>query len=316
MKRTAIAVLGIALALMWIAGTIDSPLVSKMRSLVSRSVGEAMAAVGGTPEADYAYVIDAATGKELEAKNATRRAYPASTTKILTVLLALELGAPSEIVTVGNEVQPEDPEESRAGLRPGQRLSLYDLVEAAVLPSGNDAARAIAVHIGRKSAGKPNLDADQAQREFARLMNKRAKQAGATGSNFVNPTGLHDRNHYTTARDMALIAREAMNNKLFRQAVSATEYTIRSDGPGRAAGMPLVNTNQLLQQGGPNYFKGATGIKTGFTDQAGYCLVASATDEAGRTVIAVVLHSTSSGVYPDAAGLLNRGFAKLEASSK
>ncbi|WP_158289264.1 D-alanyl-D-alanine carboxypeptidase family protein [Paenibacillus flagellatus] len=308
MKRLA-AAFGIALIVIAAFQASGSPYASKARSLVERTVGTAVSTVAsGGLQAEYALVIDAETGKTIYAKNERERAYPASTTKIVTALLALELGKPDELVTVGDEALPEDPEESRAGLKPGQRLKLYDLVEAALLPSGNDAARTIAVHFGRKAAGDPQLDEDAAQREFAKLMNKRAKKAGATNTRFVNASGLHDPNHYTTARDIALIAKDAMANKLFRQAVRATDYTASTGaaGAGGFAKAAWSNTNQLLQPGSAHYFEGATGIKTGFTDQAGYCLVSSAS-KGGKSVIAVVLRSTSKDVYPDAKKLLELG---------
>ncbi|GAA3401685.1 D-alanyl-D-alanine carboxypeptidase family protein [Paenibacillus hodogayensis] len=296
-----------ALALLAVLGLVfqedGGRLAAKAQTLWSRNIG-------GAPDlqASYAFMIDAADGEVLYAKNEKKRAYPASTTKILTTLLALELGKPDEIVTVGQEADPEDPEESRAGLRRGQKLKLYDLVKAALLPSGNDAARTLGVHIGRKTAGNPAMSVGEAQEEFAKLMNKRAKKAGATNSHFVNPSGLHDPQHYSTARDLALIAKAAMANKLFREAVLATDSVVVSapGGSGQTVKLTLANTNQLLQPGSSNYFPGATGIKTGFTDEAGYCLVSSAASD-GKEVIAVVLQSTSKDVYPDARKLLELG---------
>ena len=306
--------LGIAFVILLIAAANGEKLVTTAKNVFASRAG------GNSPgialQADRAIVIDAATGDVLFAKNDRKRAYPASTTKILTALIALEQGRPDELVTIGAEANPEDPEESRAGLRQGQRIKLYDLVEAALLPSGNDAARSIAVHFGRKAAGDPRLDIAEAQRRFAGLMNERAKKAGASDSHFVTASGLHDPRHYTTARDMAVIARAAMDNKLFRQAVQATDYAATvANGSGGAAKLPLANTNQLLQPGSANYFEGATGIKTGFTDEAGYCLVSSAAS-AGKRVIAVVLHSTSKDVYPDARKLLEYGLGEANGAAK
>jgi D-alanyl-D-alanine carboxypeptidase (penicillin-binding protein 5/6) len=307
MKRLVFGVLCIALCFAAVGTPVGKSLTSSAWSRVSRSFGGANVDI----QAKHALVIDAATGKVVFAKNDRERAYPASTTKILTALIALETGKPDELVTVGAEARPEDPEESRAGLRPGQRLKLYDLVEAALLPSGNDAARTLAVHVARKTEGNPNLGAAEAQKQFVELMNKRARKAGATHSHFVNSTGLHDPDHYSTARDLALIAKAAMENERFRQAVQATGYeAVAVNGAGGAvAKLSLTNTNQLLQTDSANYFKGANGIKTGFTDQAGYCLVSSVAKN-GKKVIAVVLHSTGKDVYPDAAKLLTHGLDK------
>lgn len=317
MKRLTVAALGIALLVLVAGNTFGEEYMSKAKRWMDRTIGGGGAILASDGiQARHALVIDAANGKSLYSKNEREQAYPASTTKILTGLLALELGKPDELVTVGEEVAPEDPEESRAGLRPGQRLKLFDLVEAALLPSGNDAARSIAVYIGRKAAGNPKLGVREAQVEFVKLMNKRAKKVGATHSNFVNATGLHDRKHYSTAQDLALIAKEAMNNKLFRQAVQPASYTAAvQTSASPSAKLQLTNTNLLLQPGGANYFKDATGIKTGFTDQAGYCLVSSASRD-GRQVIVVVLQSTNKDVYPDARKLLQQGLDKASRAAK
>ncbi|MBD2863755.1 D-alanyl-D-alanine carboxypeptidase [Paenibacillus oceani] len=317
MKRLTVAALGIALLILVAGNTFGEEYMSKAKRWMDRTIGGGGAILASDGiQASHALVIDAANGKTLYSKNERERAYPASTTKILTGLLALELGKPDELVTVGEEVAPEDPEESRAGLRPGQRLKLFDLVEAALLPSGNDAARSIAVYIGRKAAGNPKLGIREAQLEFVKLMNKRAKKAGATHSNFVNATGLHERKHYSTAQDLALIAKEAMNNKLFRQAVQPASYTAAvQTSANPSAKLQLTNTNLLLQPGGANYLKEATGIKTGFTDQAGYCLVSSASKD-GKQVIVVVLQSTNKDVYPDARKLLQQGLEKASRPAK
>lgn len=316
MKRMMLLVLIIAAAIVVLSNGIGERLAVKAWHMLDSYAGPNTAA-GPAVQADYAFVLDAATGKTLFAKNERQRTYPASTTKILTALIALESGKPDDIVTIGAEANPEDPEESRAGLRPGQQIRLYDLIEAALLPSGNDAARSIAVYIARKKAGKPGLGIEEAQKQFAALMNERAKKAGATDSRFVNPSGLHDPRHVSTARDMALIAKAAMDNPSFREAVRAVDYAasaVNAAG-GATAKLPLSNTNQLLLPGSANYFEGATGIKTGFTDQAGYCLVSSASRQDKR-VIAVVLHSTNKDVYPDARRLLEYGLRGAAAEAK
>lgn len=264
----------------------------------------------GKIAATGAILIDAKSGDVLYHKNEMKRLYPASTTKVLTALVALEHGNPADLVTVGNEVNAEEPNESRAGLSPGQQLRLSDLLNALLLPSGNDAARAIAVYIGRKSAGNTKLSAAEATRTFASLMNARAKQAGATGSHFVNPHGLHDAHHYTTARDLALIAREAMKLGAFRQIVQRETYTVQVQS-GTKPVLALQNRNQLLRKDSGFYVQGINGIKTGFTDQAGYCLVSSAA-RGDASLIAVVLHSTSEDEWSDSQRLLEYGFRVKE----
>ncbi|MBO9609415.1 MAG: D-alanyl-D-alanine carboxypeptidase [Paenibacillaceae bacterium] len=275
-------------------------------------------ATDGTPaigslDAKAAIVIDAASGDVLYRAADTKRVYPASTTKVLSALVAIERGNLNDIVTVGDEVKPEEADESSAGLVPGERLKLVDLIGAMLLPSGNDAARAVAVYIGRQSEKSPTLSAAKATRAFVTLMNARAKQAGATGSNFVNPHGLHNANHYTTARDMALIAQAAMKLPAFQTIVAKRSYDAKLQGKGGS--LPLVNRNLLLQPDSGYYVQGVSGVKTGFTDQAGYCLVSSAT-RGGSSIIAVAMHSTSVGVWTDSAQLLAYGFNTIKSKER
>ncbi|GIP33952.1 D-alanyl-D-alanine carboxypeptidase family protein [Paenibacillus sp. J2TS4] len=258
-------------------------------------------------QGEAAILMDQRTGKILFYKNDKERMYPASTTKILTALLALELGDMDEIVEVGEEAKPH-PGESKAGLVQGQRLPLRDLLHALMLPSGNDAARTIAIHIAARTSGRTDMEASEATSYFAGLMNDRARRVGAKHSHFVNPHGLHDDNHYTTARDMMLIASEAMKNEDFRSIVSTEMYTSHSKGQPET--LSFTNTNQLLQKNSGNYFEGADGIKTGFTDEAGYCLVSSAT-RYNAGLIAVVLKSTNDRVWLDSSQLLEYGFKAL-----
>lgn len=258
-------------------------------------------------EAEGVAVIDQDTGELLLSKHEKKRLYPASTTKILTALLAIELGDLDEQVTVGEEILRIGSDESKAGLQVGESLSLAELLNALMLPSGNDAANTIAVHIARKVSNEPQLESDEAFQLFASLMNERARQTGATDSHFVNPHGLHDRKHYTTAYDMALIAQEAMRNQSFREIVRTDVYdrdVMEQNHPEKEV---FVNRNELLQEGSEHYFAGTTGIKTGFTSQAGSCLVSSATRN-GVDLIAVVLHSTEEDVWHDSIELLEYGF--------
>ncbi|USB31951.1 D-alanyl-D-alanine carboxypeptidase family protein [Paenibacillus sp. YPG26] len=245
-------------------------------------------------------LMDEDSGDILFSINDTARLYPASTTKILTALLMLEKGNPEDLITVGSEVQLRTTGESSAGLRQGQELRLRDLAAAMLLPSGNDAARTAARYIARLDSGH-SMSPEESEAYFAGLMNARAKELGAEVSHFVNPHGLHDVNHYSTARDMAVIARAAMENEDFRTLVAEQKHK------AELSNISFSNRNKLIQTGGEYYFQGADGIKTGFTDEAGYCLVASASRN-GRNLISVVLHSTAEGVWKDSSKLLDYGF--------
>ncbi len=247
-------------------------------------------------------VMDQENGKILYAHNDKKKMYPASTTKILTALIVLEKGEPDELVTVGEEARLRRADESSAGLWEGDRLSVQDLVAAMMLPSGNDAARTAAVYIAEKDTGQ-KLGTEEALAHFAELMNRRAKELGAKNSHFVNPHGLHDPDHYTTARDIAVIAKAAMNHELFQAIVNESVYYSQ----GQESASSYHNRNRLIQPDNEWYFRGANGIKTGYTEMAGYCLVGSALRN-NKELITVVLHSTELGVWSDTIKLLDYGF--------
>ncbi|MCQ6562080.1 D-alanyl-D-alanine carboxypeptidase [Paenibacillus mendelii] len=258
----------------------------------------------GTLQGEAAVLMDERTGQLLYGKNEHKRLYPASTTKLLTALIALEKGDPDAIVTVGDEALLPSKGESTAGLYKGQQLSLRDLIAAMMLPSGNDAARTIARYTAAVETGK-QMTMEEGLETFADMMNKRAEELGAMESHFVNPHGLHDLDHYTTAGDLALIARKARQNKLLRDIVSESEHTVKT--ATTTMGPTFVNRNKLLQPASGYYFDGANGMKTGYTSAAGYCLVASA-KRGGKSYIAVILNSSSSDVWVDATKLLKYGF--------
>lgn len=254
-------------------------------------------------EGQAVLIMDRNSGELLYSDNGKKKMYPASTTKILTALILLEKSSPEETVTVGDEVLLRTADESSAGLVQGERLTVRDLTAAMMLPSGNDAARTAAVFVAERETGK-RQSPEQAIAYFAELMNEKAKKLGAVRSHFVNPHGLHDPDHYSTAYDMALIAREAMKLEDFNEIVGETEYAAAVQGQGNHL---FQNRNKLLNNSGEWYFQGANGIKTGYTEKAGYCLVGSAVREE-RELITVVLHSTEQGVWSDTVKLLDYGF--------
>lgn len=251
-----------------------------------------LSAVAATPphiSADAAIVMDAATGTILFEKNAHRSMAPASTTKILTAILALERGNLQDLVTVSHHAAYT--EGSSVYLAPGEKLSLDDLLVGLLLRSGNDSAVAIAEHIGGT------------EQQFAELCNARAKELGAQQTTFRNPHGLSTPGHLTAAYDLAILTRHALLTlPRFAEIVSAREDTI--DWSGRPYDRQLRNTNKLLWM-----LAGADGVKTGTTKEAGQCLVSSATRE-GQQIIAVVLHSGNR--WADSARLLEYGFGNFK----
>ena len=263
--------------------------------------------------AECAILVDMASGEVLFDKNADRKCYPASTTKILTALLALENAAMDECFVVGEEVNLINPESSIAGIRYGEKLTLEQLLHGLLISSGNDAAYTIAARTAGKMPGGEGLSDRDTVRFFTGKMNQRANELGAKNSSFANPDGFHHDQHYSTAHDMALIALEAMKHPEFKEIVRTENFRLPDvtaiDGYGeeRSEQRFLINTNRLLLKG-TNYHPYATGVKTGHTDKAGYCLVSSA-EKDGRTVLAVVMKSTEEKVWMDSRMLLDYGLS-------
>jgi D-alanyl-D-alanine carboxypeptidase (penicillin-binding protein 5/6) len=243
---------------------------------------------GGPPEvaARGAVVLDTTTGCVLFEKNADEILYPASATKILTALLVIEAG------TLDREVaaEPEDAkvEPSNLDLKPGERHTRLEMLYGLMLKSANDVAQALA----RDNAGSVEA--------FAEKMSARAAELGASSSHFTNPHGLHDTHHFTTARDMALIARAAMRQPLFRKIVATGTY----QWPGAKGPVLLRNHNRLLGK-----FPGCTGVKTGYTVPAQQVLVSSA-QWGTREVISVVLRTDKPGIWNDSRLLLTFGLSQ------
>lgn len=231
-------------------------------------------------------LLDAATGQVLYEHQGRSPLPMASTTKIMTAILALERGNLTDVVTVGRK--PYDTGGSTIYLEMGEQQTLANLLYALLLESANDAAVAIAEHL----AGT--------EEAFAGWMNAKAKEIGATQTHFVNSHGLHDKNHYTTAYDLALIARYAMRNPEFRQYVTTEEKVI----PGAGKNLPrkLQSHDRLL-----GYYEGATGVKNGFTEEAGLTNVASA--KRGDTEIIAVVLGAQDQLWTSSMALLDYGFS-------
>lgn len=253
----------------------------------------------------YVILSDVTSGRVLYSKNADAKCYPASLTKLMTAIVAVENAQPDAIFTIGDEIYMIDPQSSRAYLTVGTRLTLENLLQALLLPSGNDAAYAVAVQIGRMIEGNDTLDKNAAVAAFCKKMNDKAAALGCTGTHFSNPDGIDADDHYTTAADMLKIAACALGNKTIASVVCAPSVntTLLS---GQTVNWK--NTNRLIQENNAYSYAGATGLKTGSTDKAGYCLAASAERE-GKTCIAIVMGAkTESGRWEDASGLLDISF--------
>lgn len=251
---------------------------------------------------EAAILIDMDCDEILYDKNAHEKLYPASTTKIMTAILAIENGNMKDMVKVDDEIIALT-EGAHIALDYDEVVRFEDLLNAMLIASGNDAALALGKHVAGSVDG------------FVKMMNDKAKELGAKNTHFVNPNGLHDDNHYSTAYDLSLIARYAMENETFREIVTKSSYVI---GPTnkKTESRYLYNTNKFLYGNEkmnldgkimPIEYEGVSGIKTGTTSRAKSCLVSFA-NRSGRNLLTVVLKSSHTGVYADTTKLFNHGF--------
>lgn len=241
-----------------------------------------------------AVVMDLNSSEIIYQKNMNTPYAPASTTKIMTALLTLEKCNLEDKVIVGKKPPFEDG--SKIYLFEGEEITVKDLLYALLLNSANDAALALAEHIsGSKEA-------------FALLMNQRAKDLGCKNTNFVNPNGLYEENHYTTAYDLSLITKEALKNKIFNEIIKTQSYVIQPTNK-QSEKRYLHNQNRLIFN--PRYkYSGADGVKTGYTTKSKHTFVGSAT-QGDRRIVVVILYSKEK-VWTDVKKLMDYGFKNYE----
>ena len=270
--------------------------------------GAAFAAMPSFSGDQAIYLVDEKTGTVLVDQNGEEKFYPASTTKMLTTLVALDYVADKmdTKVTVGDEVNMVSTDSSLAEIKQGESLTWKELFYGMLLPSGNDAAITISVNVARMATGNNNLSNEEAVKRFVEMMNEKADEMGCETYNFVNPHGLHDDNHYMTAKDMYIISHEVLKNSDIAQIVKSPTYSHQTTTPNAR---PWRNTNFLVVDNGsaalypdvyengqnPLYNKEATGVKTGFTDQAGRCLVFSANTD-GKNLLGIIYKAADNDV--------------------
>lgn len=265
---------------------------------VSEEESRETAATASAISAAGAILINGETGEVLFESNADEKLYPASTTKIMTALVVLDVCRELGVGLDSHVIVPEEAEGvegSSLYLEAGEEISLEELMYGLMLQSGNDAAVALAICVGGT------------QKIFIDKMNAKAKELGCTDTHFTNPNGLFDEDHYTTARDLARIAREAMKNEAFREIVKAEKWEGAADHiadqDGKTSGRAFVNKNKTVFQ-----YEGGNGIKIGYTRASGRTLVASA-QRGDVFLIAVVLRD--SNWFQDAYGMMDYGFTLL-----
>ncbi|MBR3152341.1 MAG: D-alanyl-D-alanine carboxypeptidase [Clostridia bacterium] len=232
-------------------------------------------------QSEAAVIIEETTGKVIYNKNAYEKYYPASTTKIMTAILAIEQCNLDEMATASEYAITSIPSGyTDANIQIGESLSVKDLLYATMLKSANEAAVILAEHVSG------SVEA------FSDLMNKKAEEIGCKNTHFVNPNGIHDEDHYSTAYDMALIAQYCMKNETFRKIAATTSYTLPATNRYETNDRTFLNTNELVIKNtnareDNYYYPYATGIKTGYTTPAGNCLISSA-EKNGMKFITVV----------------------------
>ena len=245
---------------------------------------------------ETAVLMDADTGAILYNKGMDEKRYPASITKIMTALLALEHSSLDEEVTFTEECLADQTSDSgNLGMKVGEILTMRQCLMALMIRSANDVATQIAVHV----AGSVSA--------FADMMNQRAAEIGCTNTHFANASGLPDPNHYSTAHDMALIMREGLKNKKFRKIIGATDYTIKPTNMNSESRVLHTHHPMLAPESG-YYYEGCIGGKTGYTSEAGNTLVTAA-ERNGTTYIAVTMKAGDLAIAStDSTALLNYGY--------
>lgn len=270
-----------------------------------------MAVEDPAPEADAAMLVDIATGNTIYSKNESEQRAPASLTKIMTVLLAVEAVESGErslgdaVTASSNSTADLIDDGSTANIVPGETMSLENLMYCAMVKSANEACNIIAEHISGSISA------------FVDKMNARASELGCTGTHFANTHGLPSSEHYTTAKDMSIIALEAISHAKFMEICNTPEITI--DATNVADSRHLVNTNGLIAQNAEPYsgyyYEYAKGVKTGHTDAAGYCLISTA-EKNGMNYLCVVMGGKATpntegvnyGSFTDSIKLYNWAF--------
>ncbi|MGI6049841.1 MAG: D-alanyl-D-alanine carboxypeptidase family protein [Acetivibrionales bacterium] len=264
----------------------------------------AFAAAPPELSAEAYILIDMETGQVLAEKNADARRSPASTTKIMTALVALENASLEDEMTASADAINSVPYDYvRAGIKIGETMKFSTLLDLMLITSANEASNIIA----------ENISPDGTMQGFTDLMNQKAADLGlkSESTHFTNSSGLEEETHYTTARDLAIISRAAMQNDIFREVVKRTEFTMPDTNLRKSSEWQvghLAFTNKLLISRSTHYSE-VTGIKTGYTDLAGLCLVSSAVNPDGLELISVVLGAQSEKYqFGDSQALLEHGF--------
>ena len=272
----------------------------------SRLSEEAQYELDTTLTTSYVALYDVTADEIIYSRDYSKKIYPASTTKLLTAITASSIiKDPKTVITVGDEINMCNWESSKAYIEEGMQLTFEMLLDALLLPSGNDAAYTIAVNAARIYKNDPSIPNEEAVKIFMELVNDCAQQIGATHTHYVTPDGWHDDDHYTSAQDLAVIGDYARTIPIVRNSCAKpyVEWKLVKGGT-----MCWTNSNKLILEGSGFYSKYNDGLKTGFTDEAGTSVVASATMN-GHTFIAVAMNGyTLYTKYEDCNTMFKKAF--------
>ena len=266
-------------------------------SLIASCLFTSFAAEDIKIDANAAIMVEVNTGKVIYEMDKEEQNFPASVTKILTAIVTIENCKLDDVAVATEKALSNIPSAYvTAPLFTGEEMRVEDLLYALMLKSANDAAYVLAEHVGGSNEG------------FSDMMNKKAKEIGCKNTHFVNPNGIHNEEHFTTAYDMYLISKYAMENETFRKIVSTNEYTLPVTNKYKQEDRIMKNTNYFLNPNSKFYNEYVNGIKTGTTNQAGNCLVTDCSKD-GLDIITVVLGAkTSDSKFTETEKLLKYAF--------
>lgn len=252
-------------------------------------------------ESNNAILIDYETGKILYGKNIDEKIYPASTTKIMTAILVIENCDLNDLVTISESaINSVEYGYVTGNLKAGESFTVDQMLHVLLVASANDAACALAEHVSGSTES------------FVQLMNDKAIDLGCKNTHFVNPNGIQNENHYSTAYDLSLIAKYAMANSTFRNLVTFTSYKLPTTELYSIDNRFFSTTNEMIMPYNNYYYQYANGIKTGYTSMAGYCLVGSAKKNDFMLISVVVGSPTNAIKYSDTKSLFEYGYDNFE----
>lgn len=279
-----------------------------------------------TIDSEACILIDISSGKTLYEKDKAKKLYPASTTKVMTAILTVENCNLQDEVTVSYWSVNSVPATYTMGhIKPGQVLTVEELLNITMIASANDAAFALAEYIAnldtpnylKDSSNEAKQSFTESIAKFSDMMNSKAKELGCLNTNFVNPNGIHDENHYSTAYDLSLIGKYAYSNSIIQNISSKTSYDLPKNAENNFT--KYNNTNALIRNSSKYYYEYANGLKTGYTDAAGYCIIATAKKDS-INLLAVVLNGKyledgTASRESDCIKLFNYGFGNYTTTS-